>query len=122
MMDLFCPCCHYTVTYVFLFDSKLNYTGCPKKFYLILKLYFKAAKLLMSEILAFRAFLDQYNVILYLLAFMALLINGTKLTSTLCFSQNPSSIERYDFLNINFKLEILANFEFLGVSNLLTNC
>ena len=29
--------------------------------------------------------------------------------------------ERYDFLNINLKLENLANFEFLGVSNLSTN-
>ena len=26
-----------------------------------------------------------------------------------------------EFLNMNFKLEILANFEFLGISNLSTN-
>ena len=29
---------------------------------------------------------------------------------------------RHDYLNVNFRIEILANFEFLGVSNLLTNC
>ena len=29
---------------------------------------------------------------------------------------------RDSFLNMNFKLGILANFKFLGVSDLLTNC
>ena len=37
-------------------------SGCPKKLYLILKLYFEAAKLLMSEILVFPASLELHNL------------------------------------------------------------
>ena len=40
---------------------KCSCSGCPKKLYQVLKLYFEVAKLLMSEILAFPASLELYN-------------------------------------------------------------
>ena len=45
-----------------------------------------------------------------------------KITSGMQTPSSPNLLKGYSFLNKNFKTEILANFEFLTVSNLSTNC
>ena len=53
---------------------------------------------------------------------MKLFICIKRITSGMRMPSSPDLFNRYSFLNWNFKTEILANFEFLGVSNLSTNC
>ena len=45
-----------------------------------------------------------------------------RITSGMRMPSGPNLFKRYSFLNRNFKTEILANFKFLRVSNLSTNC
>ena len=74
---------------------KCSCTGCPKKSNLISKLYFEAAKLLKSEILAFSASLELYNSFDTLFVCFHGLMNNLcrKLFSRVSFSQNWNSKE-----------------------------